>query len=106
MIDIDSTLNYVEFDEVKDCPIAHEMQNKLQNIYGGEENVRRAKEKILRGQFYQMKMREDKKIANYSERIKASMSAIRAVGGKIDNIIVNQTYKDFYLQFLYYPYFC
>ena len=25
MIDISYTLNYVEFDEVKDCPIAHEM---------------------------------------------------------------------------------
>ena len=29
MIDIASTLNYVEFDEVKDCPSAHEMWNKF-----------------------------------------------------------------------------
>ena len=41
MIDIASTLNYVEFDEVKDCPISHEMWIKLKDIYGGDENVRR-----------------------------------------------------------------
>lgn len=44
MIDIASTLNYVEFDEVKDCATAHEMWNKLKDIYGVDENVRRVKE--------------------------------------------------------------
>ena len=33
MIDIASTLSYVEFDEVKYCPTAHEMWNKLKDIY-------------------------------------------------------------------------
>jgi hypothetical protein len=63
MIGIASTLNYVEFDEVKDCATAHEMWNKLKYIYGGDENVRRAKEESLRGQFDQMKMKEDESIA-------------------------------------------
>ena len=51
MIDIPSTLNYVEFDEVKDYKIAYAMWNKLKDIYGGDDNVRRAKEKSLRGKF-------------------------------------------------------
>ena len=51
MIDIASTLSYEEFDEVKDCKISFEMWKKLKEIYGGDENVRRAKEKCLRGKF-------------------------------------------------------
>ncbi len=49
MIGIDSTLNYVEFDEVKDCDTTHEMCNKMKDIYGGDGNVRRAKVESLRG---------------------------------------------------------
>ena len=35
-----------------------------------------------------MKMREDENIAKYVERIKASVSAIRALGGIIEDKIV------------------
>ena len=49
MIDIASALNYVEFDEIKDCATTHEMWNKLKDIYGVNDNVRRAKvEKKMR----------------------------------------------------------
>ena len=51
MIDIASTLNYVKFDEVKDCATTYEMWIKLKSIYGGDDNVRRYKVEILRGQF-------------------------------------------------------
>ena len=84
MIDIASALSYVEFDKVKHCKIAHEMWTKLKDIYGGDDNVRRAKVEILRGKFDQMKMREDENITKYVERIKASMSIIKASGGDID----------------------
>ena len=50
MIDIASTLNYVEFDEVKGCATSHDMWTKLKDIYG-DDNIKRAKEKGLRGQF-------------------------------------------------------
>ena len=43
MIGIASALSYAEYDEVKDCKTAYEMWNKLKYIYGGDENVRRAK---------------------------------------------------------------
>ena len=59
MNDIVSTLNYVEFDEVKICTTTYDMWIKLKVIYGGDDNVRRAQVEILRGQFDQMKMRED-----------------------------------------------
>ena len=49
MIYIASALNYVEFDEVKSCTTTHEMWIKLKDIYGGDDNVRRAKAESLRG---------------------------------------------------------
>ena len=88
MIDIASSLNYVEFDEFKSCTIAYDMWIKLKDIYGRDDNVRRAKFKSLRGKFDLMKMRGDENIAKYVERIKASVSAIKAFGGDIDDKIV------------------
>ena len=78
MIDIASTLSYVEFDEVKDCKTAHTMWTKLKDIYGGDDNVRRAKVESLRGWFDQLRMIEDENVAKYVERIEAGVSAIRA----------------------------
>ena len=63
MIDIASALSYEEFDDIKDCQTAFDMWNKLVEIYGGDDNVKRAKAESLRGQFDQMRMREDEKIA-------------------------------------------
>ena len=67
MIDIASTLSYEEFDEVKDCKTSFEMWNKIKDIYGGDDNVRRAKAESLRGEFDQMRMREDENVAKYVE---------------------------------------
>ena len=55
MIDIASALNYVEFDEVKSCTTTYDMWIKLKSIYGGDDNVRRAKAKSLKGHSDQMK---------------------------------------------------
>ena len=70
MIGIASALNYVEFDEIKDCKSAYTMWNKIKEIYGGDDNVKRAKFESLIGQFYQMKMREYEILTKQSERIK------------------------------------
>ena len=59
MIDITSALIYAKFDEVKDYKTTHEMWIKLKDIYGGDENVIRAKEESLREKFDQITMRED-----------------------------------------------
>ena len=83
MIDIASSLSYEEFYEIKDYKFADAMWKKLKEIYEGDDNVRRAKAKSLWGKFGQMRMREDENIAKYVERIKASISAIKAFGGEI-----------------------
>ena len=57
MIDIASALSYAEFDEVKDCKTTHEMWIKIKDIYGGDDNVRRAKVESLKGKFDQIKVR-------------------------------------------------
>ena len=78
MINIASTLIYDEFDEIKDYKTAFDMWNKLKEIYGGDENVRRAKAESLKGKFDQKRMTEDENVAKYVEIIKASVNAIRA----------------------------
>ena len=83
MINISSSLSYSKFDEVKDYPTTYDIWKKMKEIYGGDENVRRDKGEILRGQFDQMKMKEGEDITKYSERIKKCVSVIRASGGKI-----------------------
>ena len=82
MIDIASTLNYAKFDEVKDCGTTYEMWIKLKAIYGGDDNVRRAKVESLWGQFDKIEMREDENIAKCSNGIKESVCAIKASGGQ------------------------
>ena len=70
------------------------MWNKLKEIYGGDENVRRAKVESLKGQFDQMRMREDKNIAKYVERVKANVSGIRASRGEIkDRIFISKVLR-------------
>ena len=49
MIDIAYDLSYAEFDEVEDCKTAHEICTKFEDIYGGDDNVRRAKAESVRG---------------------------------------------------------
>ena len=49
MMDIASDLSYKEFDQIKDCTTAHQMWNKLKEIYGGDDNVKRPKAESLRG---------------------------------------------------------
>ena len=85
MIGIASVVSYEEFDRIKDYKFANAMCKKLREIYGGDDNVRRAKAKSLRGQFDQIRMRDDENIAKYVERIKASVSSIKAFGGKIED---------------------
>ena len=61
------------------------MWDALKTIYGGDKNVQRAKSKILRGKFDEMRMEEGETIAQYIARIKEVVSAIRGVDGIIDD---------------------
>ena len=58
MLEIASTLSYAKYDDIKGCDTAHKMWETLSNIYGGDDNVKRAKRESLRGKFDDMKMEE------------------------------------------------
>ena len=63
MLEIASTLRYLEFEDVKDCTTAKDIWDILHTIYGGDTNVLRAKAKSLRGKFEEMRMVEGETIA-------------------------------------------
>jgi hypothetical protein len=53
------------FTKVSHCKSAKEIWDKLQNIYEGDSKVKAAKLETYRGQFKQLKMKEDANIASY-----------------------------------------
>ena len=63
MLEIALALSYVEYDYIKGCSTAHQMWETLSNIYGGDDNVKRAKRESLRGKFDDMKMEEGENVA-------------------------------------------
>ena len=46
MLAIASTLSYAEFDDIKGLDSEKKMWDSLKSIYGGENNVQRAKSKV------------------------------------------------------------
>ena len=56
MLEIASALSYAKYDDIKECDTAHKMWETLSKIYGGDDNVKRAKREILRGKFDDMKI--------------------------------------------------
>ena len=81
MLEIASTLSYTEYDDIKGCDTTHKMWETLSNIYGGDDNVKRAKREILRGKFDDMKMEEGENVSQYGVRMKEVVSSIRSLGG-------------------------
>lgn len=92
MLEIVSALNYAEFDDIKGCNTAFKMWKALSDIYGGDLNVQRAKRESLRGKFDDMKMEEHENAVQYGARVKEVVSAIRCLGGTLDNDTVNSKY--------------
>jgi hypothetical protein len=92
MLEIASSLNYAEYDDIKGCNTAFKMWKALSDIYGGDLNVQRAKRESLRGKFDDMKMEEHENAVQYGARVKEVVSTIRCLGGTLDNDIVNSKY--------------
>ena len=88
MLEIASALSYVGYDDIKECSTAQQMWKTLSNIYGGDDNVKRAKRESLRGKFDDMKMEEGENVAQYGARMKEVVSAIRSLGGQLSEEIV------------------
>ena len=68
------------------------MWKALSEIYGGDQNVQRAKRESLRGKFDDMKMEENKNAAQYGARIKEVVSAIRCLNGQLDEDTINSKF--------------
>jgi hypothetical protein len=72
------------------CDFAKEIRDKLQNFYEGNAKVKVAKIQSYRGQFEQLKMKEDEDIAAYFLRVDETVNAIKGMGEEVENIMIVQ----------------
>ena len=68
------------------------MWETLSNIYGGDDNFKRAKRESLRGKFDDMRMEEGENAAQYGARMKEVVSSIRSLGGQLSEETVCSRY--------------
>jgi hypothetical protein len=76
--------------KVAHCKSAKEIWDKLQNIYEGDSKVKESKLQTYRGQFEQLKMKEDEDIATYFLRVDEIVNAIIGLGEEIEESIIVQ----------------
>jgi hypothetical protein len=74
------------FTKVAHCKFAKEIWDKLQNIYEGDSKVKIAKLQTYRGQFEQLKMKEDEDIVAYFLRVDEIVNAIIGLEKKSKNL--------------------
>jgi hypothetical protein len=78
------------FTKVAHCKSAKEIWDKLQNIYEGDTKVKAAKLQTYKGQFEQLKMKEDEDIAAYFLRVDEIVNAIIGLGEEIEESVIVQ----------------
>jgi hypothetical protein len=76
------------FTKVAHCKSAKEIWDNLQNIYEGDIKVKENKLQTCRGQFEQLKMKEDEDIVAYFLRFNETMSAIIGMGEEIEESLI------------------
>ena len=74
------------FTKVAHYKSAKEIWDKIQNIYEGDTKVKEAKLQTYRGQFEQLKMKEDEDITTYFLRVDETVNAIIGLGEEIKNL--------------------
>ena len=72
------------------CSFAKEIWDKLYDIYEVYAKVKASKLQTYRGQFEQLKMKEDENIATYFLRVDETMNVIRGLGEEVDESIIFQ----------------
>jgi hypothetical protein len=77
-------LSDMVFTKVAHCKSTKEIWDKLQNIYEGDTKVKAEKLQTYRGQFEQLKMKEDEDIATYFLRVDETVNAIIRLGEEIE----------------------
>jgi hypothetical protein len=70
--------------KVMHCISAKEIWDKLQNVYEGDTKFKTTKLQTYRGQFEQLKMKEDENIVAYFLRVDETVNAIRGLGEEVD----------------------
>jgi hypothetical protein len=71
------------FTKFAHCKSAKYIWDKIQNIYEGDSKVKVAKLHTYRGQFKQLKMKEDDNIATYFLRVDETVNEIIGLGEEI-----------------------
>ena len=66
------------------CEIAKEIWDKFKNIYEGDDKVKGEKLHTYRGQFENLKIKEEENIASYLLRVDEIMNIIRGLGERIE----------------------
>ena len=88
------------FTKVAHCKSTKEIWDKLRNIYEGDSKVKAAKIQTYRGQFEQLKMKEDDNIASYFLRVDETINAIIGLGEEIkESIIVQKVLRSIPMRF-------
>jgi hypothetical protein len=83
-------LSETVFTKVAHCKSAKEIWDKLRNIYEGDSKVKATKLQTYRGQFEQLKMKEDENIAAYFLRVDETVNAIIGLGEEIEESVIVQ----------------
>jgi hypothetical protein len=83
-------LNEIVFTKVAHCKSAKEIWDKLRNIYEGDTKFKDAKLQTYRGQFEQLKMKEDENIASYFLRVDEIVNAIIGLREEIEESVIIQ----------------
>ena len=73
-------LSDMVFTKVSHCKSANEIWDKLRNIYEVDSKVKTSKLQTYRGQFEQLKMKEDENISTYFLRVDETVNAIIGLG--------------------------
>jgi hypothetical protein len=83
-------LSDIVFTKVTHCKSSKEIWDKLQNIYEGDSKFNATKIQTYRGQFEQLKMKEDEDIAAYFLRVDETVNEIIGLGEEIEESVIVQ----------------
>jgi hypothetical protein len=78
------------FTKVSHCKSAKYIWDKLLNVYEGESKVNEAKLQTYRGQFEQLRMKQDENIAAYFLQVDEIVNAIMGLGEEIKKYVIVQ----------------
>ena len=85
-----SGLTETVFVKLMHCDTTKEVWDKLKYIYEGDDKVKGAKLQTYKGQFENMKMKEEENIVAYLLRVDETMNIIRGLGEKIEESTIVQ----------------